>query len=327
MTDGLSPAALHERLRRAMAEGRELALLDVREELCFGRDGHLLFAVNLPLSRLELRIADMVPRRDTPLITIDGGDDETLASRAAARLRQLGYSAVECLAGGVNGWADAGFEVFDDVNVPIKGFAAATVAQNDTPRIAPADLGRRLTAGETFVLLDSRPVNEFRAGALPGAIVCPGPDLLRRFKDVVPDDKTPVVVNCMTRTRGLLGAQTLIDAGVPNPVYGLDGGTWGWRLAGYDLQAGSQNLPPRLSAQARHHAAAAAERLAEQFSIPRLSREQVSELRADRRRTTYLLDVRSRQEYREGHIPGSISAPGTELVMSPFQHVATLNAR
>ena len=40
----------------------ELALIDVREEGVFGQN-HLLMAVNLPLSGLELSIRRAVPRR------------------------------------------------------------------------------------------------------------------------------------------------------------------------------------------------------------------------------------------------------------------------
>ena len=43
-------------------DGRELALIDVREELTFSQN-HLLWARNVPLSRLELRFARLVPRK------------------------------------------------------------------------------------------------------------------------------------------------------------------------------------------------------------------------------------------------------------------------
>ena len=59
----------------------ELALIDVREEGVFGQN-HLLMAVNLPLSGLELSIRRAVPRRGTPLVLVD--DDDGLAARAAA---------------------------------------------------------------------------------------------------------------------------------------------------------------------------------------------------------------------------------------------------
>ena len=50
------------RLRGWLAEGGEIAFIDVREEGHHG-SGHPLLAVNIPYSRLEAEIARLVPRR------------------------------------------------------------------------------------------------------------------------------------------------------------------------------------------------------------------------------------------------------------------------
>ena len=42
-----------------------------------------------------------------------------------------------------------------------------------------------------------------------------------------------MVVNCAGRTRSIIGAQSLINAGVPNKVVALRNGTMGWSLAGF----------------------------------------------------------------------------------------------
>ena len=60
-------------LRAMLLDGAELALLDVREERIFS-ESHLLFARSLPLSRLELRVARLVPRRATRIVLVDDGD-------------------------------------------------------------------------------------------------------------------------------------------------------------------------------------------------------------------------------------------------------------
>ena len=54
----------------------------------------------------------------------------------------------------------------------------------------------------------------------------------------MPNPDTHIVVNCAGRTRGLLGAQSLINAKVPNKVSALKGGTMGWELAQFKLQYG-----------------------------------------------------------------------------------------
>ena len=83
----------------------ELALLDVREEGVFSQ-AHLLWASSVPLSRIELLIADLVPRRAARIVLCDGADG--LADRAAARLGSFGYSSVAILDGGIDGWRAAG---------------------------------------------------------------------------------------------------------------------------------------------------------------------------------------------------------------------------
>ncbi|MBL4690304.1 MAG: thiosulfate sulfurtransferase, partial [Rhodospirillales bacterium] len=109
-------------VRELIVSGSELALLDLREEGTFG-DGHLLFAVPLPLSRLEFLVDDLVPRRDVPIVLCAGGDgDDDLITRGAERLARFGYTDVSTLDGGLAGWAEAGLEVFSGVNVPSKAF-------------------------------------------------------------------------------------------------------------------------------------------------------------------------------------------------------------
>ena len=76
----ISPQELHSLL---LGEG-ELALLDLREQGAFG-ESHILYAACLPLSRLELRVGRLVPRRSVPVVLCDGG--EGLAERGAAQAR------------------------------------------------------------------------------------------------------------------------------------------------------------------------------------------------------------------------------------------------
>src|SRR5262249_5052565 len=101
---GISPRDV----KAMLADGGELALLDVREELIFA-GGHLLHARSLPVSRLELRIRALVPRRATRIVLVDDGDG--LAQRAAGKLAEFGYTDVALLDGGVAAWTAAGFEL------------------------------------------------------------------------------------------------------------------------------------------------------------------------------------------------------------------------
>src|SRR5256885_6273735 len=104
-------------LKSMLGDGAELALVDVREELIFSQR-HLLWARSIPLSRLEVNFARLVPRRSTRIVLCD--DDDGLAERAARILSAAGYNDIACLAGGINAWADAGYELFSGVHVPSK---------------------------------------------------------------------------------------------------------------------------------------------------------------------------------------------------------------
>ena len=76
-------------LKAWLSDGREIALLDVREHGQYGM-GHLFFAVPLPYSRFELGLPGLAPNRSVRLVLCDGGDG--VAARAAARAAALGYT-------------------------------------------------------------------------------------------------------------------------------------------------------------------------------------------------------------------------------------------
>ena len=100
-----------KRVSELLAGSGEIALLDVREQGVHYR-GHPFYAVAAPLSRLEMVVADLVPRRSAPVVVLDGGDGEGLAERALPKVNQLGYADVSILENGCAGWKAAGFELF-----------------------------------------------------------------------------------------------------------------------------------------------------------------------------------------------------------------------
>ena len=59
-------------LKAQLHDGGEIALLDAREEWPFSRR-HLLLASCVPLSRLELLVDDLVPRRAARVVWCDDG--------------------------------------------------------------------------------------------------------------------------------------------------------------------------------------------------------------------------------------------------------------
>ena len=312
-------------VRAMLADGGELALLDAREELIYS-ERHLLHARSAPLSRLELRVPALVPRRSTRIVLCD--DDEALALRAAAILRPRGYTNLFVLKGGIGGWATAGYELFSGVNVPSKAFGEVVEHEAATPSIDAAELNRRLHSGEKLVVLDSRPFDEYTRMSIPSGIDVPGAELVLRVHDLAPSPDTTIVVNCAGRTRSIIGAQSLINAGVRNQVVALRNGTMGWSLAGLTCETGQTRRAPAPSQAALAWAKSAAGRVAEACGVRRIDRAMLSGFQREAaERTLYLLDVRDPMEYQAGHVPGAVSAPGGQLVQATDQFVGTLGAR
>jgi rhodanese-related sulfurtransferase/predicted metal-dependent enzyme (double-stranded beta helix superfamily) len=332
-TPGISTALVSPLEVRAMlGDGGEMALLDVREEGVFSEQGHPFFANTVPLSRLELMIRDLVPRKLTRIVVYDSGpgatDGEELADRAATKLALMGYGNLAVMADGARGWGAAGFELFTGVNVPSKAFGEMVEHRCGTPHIAATELKKRLDSGEEVLIVDSRPIGEFRNMSIPGAFDCPGAELVYRVPDRLRSPETLVVVNCAGRTRSIIGAQSLRNAGLPNPVLALENGTMGWELAGLELARGRDDSLPPPSSDGLARARALADEVAGRFGIRRIDAAALARFMGDaERRTLYLFDVRSPEEYAEGHLAGARSAPGGQLVQATDAYMATRNAR
>ena len=332
-TPGISTALVSPLQVRAMlGDGGEMALLDVREEGVFSEQGHPFFANTAPLSRLELMIRDLVPRKRTRIVVYDGGpgaaDGEELADRAATKLALMGYRNLAVMAGGAPAWAEAGYELFTGVNVPSKAFGEMVEHRCGTPHIAAAELKKRLDSGEEVLIVDSRPIGEFRNMSIPGAFDCPGAELVYRVPDRLRSPDSLVVVNCAGRTRSIIGAQSLRNAGLPNPVLALENGTMGWELAGLELARGRDDSLPPPSSDGLARARALADEVTARFGIRRIDDAALARFIGDaERRTLYLFDVRSPEEYAEGHLAGARSAPGGQLVQATDAYMATRNAR
>jgi rhodanese-related sulfurtransferase len=325
MRGSIAPADLWARLRE---NSGELALLDVRGQGAFAR-GHILLAANAPLDRLEIDAPRLVPRRGAPVVLCDeDGADDGAARRAAALLGRFGYRDLAVLEGGSRAWQAAGLTLFEGVYVPSKAFGEFVEQAYGAPHIDAVELERLRAAGTDLVVLDSRPLDEYRQMCIPGGIDVPGAELVHRIHDLAPDPATLVVVNCAGRTRSIIGAQSLINAGVANRVVALENGTMGWTLAGLALEHGQQRLAPAPSAAGRSFGKGAAARVARRFGVARVSRETVARWQDEAAsRTLFLCDVRSPEEYAAGHLPGARCTPGGQLVQATDSFVGTHGAR
>jgi len=311
--------------RERYQAGGEIAIVDAREEGSF-HDRHLLMASCLPLSRLELLAPGLLPRRSVPIVVCDAS--RGLAERAAARLIDGGYTDVSVLAGGVAAWEAAGFPLYSGVHVPSKAFAEVVEHEYGTPWITAEELAERQKRGERMAIFDSRSYEEYHSNSIPGAISVPGAELVYRFQEMVPSQDTFVVVNCGGRTRSIIGAQSLIDAGVPNRVVSLKDGTMAWHLAGLGVVLGATGRAPEVSAGGVAAAHQRADAVARRYGVPVIDRATLAEWQREADlRTLYVLDVRDPAEYRAGHLPGSVMAPGGQLVQETDSWLGVWGAR
>lgn len=322
MTKSVSASTLAEWLM----DGEELALLDAREQGVYYLS-HLFHAACIPLSSLELLLPRLVPRRDVRLVWCDGGNGDDLAQRAAAKATDLGWVNCHVLTGGCAAWEADGGELYAGVNVPSKAFGEHVEHVFDTPRIPASELQELLNSDTDMVVLDSRPMGEFQRMSIPTGVDCPGAELVHRIKEVAPDPNTLIVVNCAGRTRSIIGTQSLINAGVENRVVALENGTMGWELAGLTVSRGETTHAPDPSHIASEWASTAAATVGRRFGVQEIDRTRLDEWQNDASRTTFVLDVRTPEEFSAGHLPGSSSAPGGQLVQATDEYVATRNAR
>ena len=310
-------------IRAWLRQGREFAFLDVREESAHSRS-QPLFAVNLPLGRMAERALGLLPRASVPIVLFDNG--EGLIDRAAAHLVQLGYRDIAQVDGGLAAWRAAGGELFRDVGVPSKAFGEWLEDKAHTPSLAAPELKHLIESGADVAVLDCRPFSEYRVMTIPGAVNCPGADLVARAAAAQTSPETLLVVNCAGRTRSLLGAQSLINSGLFKRVAALRNGTIGWLLAGFDLEVGAGRVlarppaNPAVRAAARSLAVRAGVRFMDKTAMDHWERERATH-------SLFQFDVRQPEETARTHAPGFQPAPGGQLVQATDEFVGVRGAR
>ncbi|MGE8061230.1 cystathionine beta-lyase [Pseudomonas sp. NPDC089547] len=321
MTPSITPAQLHSWL----FDGQEIALFDLREHGQYG-EAHLFYAVNLPYSRLEIEAPRLAPNPAVRVVVYDETGDE-LVQRGARRLQALGYTDVHWLQGGSLGWKAAGFELFAGVHLPSKAFGELVEHACHTPRITALQLADWQRQGKPLVLLDGRPLEEFAKMNIPGATCCPNGELGYRLEDLVSDPHIPVVINCAGRTRSIIGAQTLINLGIGNPVFALENGTQGWHLVDLPLEHGGQRGYPAHSNKALQQQRDRATALARRAAVQWASAKEVQLWQQDAQRSLFLCDVRTPEEFAAGSLPGAQHCPGGQLIQGTDLYIGVRKAR
>lgn len=307
-----------------LEDGEELAVLDIRsaDEVGYASP---LFATNLPADRLFAEIDRFIPRRSIRTVLVDDGKGS--AQAAAEALSKIGWSNIHALQGGIPAWVEKETDNLPTFDVPGVPFVKKIRDEKNTPVVFAAELQAWRDAGEDVIVIDTRTLPEYEKAHVPGAIAIPGAEILLRLRDSVPNPQTKIVVSCAGLPRAILGAQTLIDAGVENFVAYLDEGTRGWTEAGFALEEG---LTTTFSDPSEQSLQFAEERLATLSKDDRLTFIDLETAKAwasDPERTTYLLDVRTPEEFAASHLPNSISSEGGQLLGVAYRTLSVRGAR
>jgi rhodanese-related sulfurtransferase len=310
MAETIAPEAL-----KALLSGdASFALIDVREAGEYN-SSHIAGASLVSRRQLEFVMPDAVPFAGARVVVCD--DDGRRAALAAATLERLGYRNVSVLDGGINRWVTEGFATEWGSNVPSKDFGEKVEVVAHVPEIEARELAERVRRGEKFLILDSRTPEEFRRFCIPGGRSVPGGELALRITDLTRDlaPDTTIIVNCAGRTRSIIGTRVLQRMGYSN-LYGLKNGTAGWLLAGERLESGADRVDlPAPSAAGVAAAEAYAAKLAAEDGVRYLDVSALDGMMARRgSETIYLVDIRTREEYAAGHIPGFRWFPGGQAV-------------
>ncbi|MEB8432778.1 rhodanese-like domain-containing protein [Cocleimonas sp. KMM 6892] len=314
----------YDYVRQCLLNREEICLLDVREEAPHA-EGHPLFAANFPFSSIELNAYTKLPRFDVPIVTIDSG--EGLAEASTTRLIELGYTNVSVFEGGIEAWSAAGGELFIDVNVPSKSFGELLEATCDTPSMPAEDVKKMMDNNADMVVVDVRRFDEYNTMCIPTGISVPGAELVLRVPDLATNPETTVIVNCAGRTRSLVGAQSLVNSGLPNPVYALRNGTIGWTLAKQELVTGQSRTYSPTGDETRQIASERARDVADRAGVKRATKADLKSWSEQVDRTTYFFDVRSFDEYEIGHLSGFYPIPGGQLVQELEMYAPVRGAR
>jgi rhodanese-related sulfurtransferase len=311
-------------IRKLLLARREVALIDVREEAEFAL-GHPLFAAQIPLRRIADEARWRIPRPEAPVIVYDNG--EGLAASAAMALRDLGFTQVAELAGGLAGWRDAGFELFEDVNSYSKAFGELVEHNRHTPSLSAPDVQALIDEKADIAILDARRFDEYATMSIPTGRSVPGAELVLRAPVAARDPDTTIIVNCAGRTRSIIGTQSLINAGLPNRIFALRNGTIGWTLAGQALSTGQQRSVGDVAATDVEIARDRARAVAYRAGVRRIAPEELAFLEQDAGRTLYRFDVRQPADFAAGHRPGFRNAPGGQLVQETDHFAPVRGAR
>ncbi len=178
--------------------------------------------------------------------------------------------------------------------------------RGEIPEISPEDVQKTLDSdGRGVTVLDVREYDEFRQGSVPGAKHLPRGFLELRAEDVVPDKKSRIIAYCQGGLRSLFAAQSLRKLGYDN-VISMAGGYSRWKQNGHPFVVSSAGPLERRQESEKVPASLSAELPRLHSDVDEISPRDAQALAASGGAPVTFLDIREGDEYRQGHISGSM---------------------
>ena len=235
----VKPAALNEELA-----DKAPFLLDVREAAEVEKDGYIEGSVNIPV-RDVLNNLDKLPGLDEPMVVYCGSGHR--GGMMLAALKELGYTNVRNLGGGLGGWKKANLSVVTGsmpaapaaISTPIIADQALfemlngffTAMPDDFYSVKSDKLGEELTSATLPAIIDVRTADEFaKDGYIEGAVNVPFNDFFASLDQVPADKDARIVVLCASGHRGSIIMMALRLMGYTD-VVNLAGGLGAWKTA------------------------------------------------------------------------------------------------
>ncbi len=206
-------------------------LIDVRSEGEFA-SGHLPGSINVPGGQAVQRADDFVAVRNADIFFIS--NESARAVMAAYWYRQMGFSHVAVLQGGLRAWSESGGRIErGSVGVEPIGFETG----KKVVRVIDARTLQSKLTESSIVVLDLSSSLEFEAAHLPGAKWMSRGWMELKLPELYPDRDQPIVVTCPDGRQSILAARTLGEMGYTEIVV-LDGGGRAWSEAGFPTDQG-----------------------------------------------------------------------------------------
>jgi molybdopterin/thiamine biosynthesis adenylyltransferase/rhodanese-related sulfurtransferase len=124
-------------------------------------------------------------------------------------------------------------------------------AKRAVPEVSVEDVHARLARGEALGLIDVRDPDEYREGAVDGAVPISRGFLEFKVPEAFPDPETPLVLYCLSGLRSLLAGKVLHDLGYTN-VTSMAGGIRRWKELKLPLVKDQPLTPDQMERYSRH---------------------------------------------------------------------------